>query len=206
VSKITIVETQRQPTRFVVTQSLNVGVTTIVVETVVAPTMDVVKMGVLMRSGTKLGSGLGGVSVGRKLNGNTILPTTITKVVETPQIVFINLIMITHMNKIINQPSMSLMAARRYKSVNVMNPKGGYQEPFVVTTQIPDKKNGHYVRPNIIALEYPHLNKDVDPDVHVKVFNSTIKVNAKKSREYIINAFSCTLKDMALNWCHNYMS
>ncbi len=47
-SKITIVETQRQPTRVVVTQSLDVGVTTIVVETVVAPTIDVVKMGVLI--------------------------------------------------------------------------------------------------------------------------------------------------------------
>jgi hypothetical protein len=48
--------------------------------------------------------------------------------------VFTNSIMTIHMNKIINQPSMNLMVARRYKSVNVINLKGGYQEPFVVPT------------------------------------------------------------------------
>ncbi len=110
------------------------------------------------------------------------------------------------MNKIINQPSMSLMVASRYKSVNVMNLKGRYQKPFVVPTQTPDKKDGHYVKPNIIALKYLDLKKDVDPGVHVKVFNSTIKVNAKTYREYIINVFSCTLRDLALDQCHNYMS
>jgi hypothetical protein len=31
---------------------------------------------------------------------------------------------------------MSLMVARGYKSVNAMNPRRGYQEPFVVTTPI----------------------------------------------------------------------
>jgi hypothetical protein len=103
------------------------------------------------------------------------------------------------MNKIINQPSMSLMVASRYKSVNVMNLKGRYQKPFVVPTQTPDKKDGHYVKPNIIALKYLDLKKDVDPGVHVKVFNSTIKVNAKTYREYIINVFSCTLRDLALD-------
>jgi hypothetical protein len=29
--------------------------------------------------------------------------------------------------------------------------------------------------------------------------------NAKTFEEYIINVFSYTLKDMASNWCHNYM-
>jgi len=38
-----------------------VGITTTKVETFVAPTMDVVKKGILIGSTTQLGSGLGGV-------------------------------------------------------------------------------------------------------------------------------------------------
>jgi hypothetical protein len=37
------------------------------------------------------------------------------------------------------------------------------------------------------------------------VFNSVVKVNVETFEEYIINAFSYTLKDMTLGWCHNYM-
>jgi hypothetical protein len=48
---------------------------------------------------------------------------------------------------------MNSMAIRRYKSVNAMNPKGGYREPSTVTTLIPNHKNGHYVRPNKVALK-----------------------------------------------------
>jgi hypothetical protein len=33
-----------------------------------------------------------------------------------------------------------------------------------------------------------------------------VKVNAKTSKEYIINAFSYMLRDTTSNWCHNYMS
>jgi hypothetical protein len=199
VSKTTIVETQRQPARILVTQSLDVGVTTIGVEMVIAPTMDVIKMVVLIGSTTKLGSGSSGISARRKLSGSTILPTTTIGVVQTPQMVFTNLIMTIHMNKIVNQPSMNLMAIKRYRSVDAMNPKGGYQEPFVVITQIPDHKDGHYVRLNMVALKYLDLKKDVDPNVHVKVFNSTIKANVKNSKEYIINAFSYMLRDMTSN-------
>jgi hypothetical protein len=32
-----------------------------------------------------------------------------------------------------------------------------------------------------------------------------MKANVENSKEYIINAFSYTLKDIALDWCHNYM-
>jgi hypothetical protein len=38
------------------------------VETVVTPNMDFVKKGILLGSTTKLGSGLGGILVGRNLN------------------------------------------------------------------------------------------------------------------------------------------
>jgi hypothetical protein len=72
--------------------------------------MDVVRRKILIRSTTKLGSGSGGVSIGRKLNGNLTLPTTTTKVVGTPQMVFTNpIITTTHVNRIADQPLMNSM-------------------------------------------------------------------------------------------------
>jgi hypothetical protein len=57
----------------------------------------------------------------------------------------------------------------------------------------------------MVALKYPNFKKDVDPNAHVRVFISVVKKNGETFEEYIINAFSITLKDMALNWCHNHM-
>ncbi len=37
-----------------------------------------------------------------------------------------------------------------------------------------DHRNDHYVRPNKVAFKYHDFKKDVNPNVHVKVFNSTI--------------------------------
>ncbi len=62
------------------------------------------------------------------------------------------------------------------------------------------------MRPNIITFKYPDLKKNVDPNVHVKMFNYVVKVNAKTSEKYIINAFRYTLWDTTSEWCHNYMS
>jgi hypothetical protein len=87
-----------------------------------------------------------------------------------------------------------------------MHLRRGYRESSTITTPILGHRNGHYVRPNRVAIKYPDFKKNVDPDVHVRVFNSAVKGNAKTSEEYIINAFSYTLRDMASNWCHNYMS
>jgi hypothetical protein len=70
------------------------------------------------------------------------------------------------------------MVARRYKSANAADLRGGYQKPFVVTAQICDHRDGHYVRPNKVAFKYPNFKKDVDLDVHVRMFNSIVKVNA----------------------------
>jgi hypothetical protein len=67
-SKATVVETQKQHVRIGVTQSFDVHITTIGVETVVVPSIDVIKKGVLIGSTIKLGSGLGGVSAVRNLN------------------------------------------------------------------------------------------------------------------------------------------
>jgi len=63
---------------------------------------------------------------------------------------------------------------------------------------IPNHRNPHFVRPNKVAFKCLHFKKGVDLDVHVKIFNSKVKVNVKTSKEYIINAFSYMLKDMTL--------
>jgi hypothetical protein len=55
----------------------------------------------------------------------TLLIAT-TGVVKTPQMVFINPIMTIHMNRTIDRPLMTSMAAKGYKNVDVANPKGGY--------------------------------------------------------------------------------
>jgi len=73
------------------------------------------------------------------------------------------------------------MAIGRYKSANVTNQRGGYQEPSIIIVPILDYKDGHYVRLNKVTLKYLDFKKDVDIDVHVKMFNFGIKANAKIS-------------------------
>jgi hypothetical protein len=85
---------------------------------------------------------------------------------------------------------MSSMATRGYRSADATNPRGGYQEPSIVIAQIPNHKICHSFWPNKVVLKYHNFKKDVDLNVHVKVFNSTIKTNAKTFKIYIINAFS----------------
>jgi hypothetical protein len=97
------------------------------------------------------------------------------------------------------------MVVGRCKSVNAIHSKGGYWEPIVVTTRILDHKDGHYVRPNRVALKYLNFKNDVDQDAHVKVFNYVVQANAKTFEEYIINVFNYMLRNTALDWCHNYM-
>jgi len=63
-SEATVVETQRQPTGVIVPWSLDANITTIRVQTIVAPNMDIVKRGVLIGFATKLGSGPNGVLAG----------------------------------------------------------------------------------------------------------------------------------------------
>ncbi len=68
VLKIIIVIFQSQLTRIEVIQSPNFIITTIGVETMVAPSMNVVKDGVLFGSATNLGNGSGGILVRRNLS------------------------------------------------------------------------------------------------------------------------------------------
>jgi hypothetical protein len=76
-SEVTIIETQRQHVGVRVTKSPNARITTIRVEMVVAPNINVVRKGILIGSTTNLGSGLCGVSTRRNLNRSSMLPTTI---------------------------------------------------------------------------------------------------------------------------------
>jgi hypothetical protein len=50
----------------------------------------------------------------------------ITRVVGTPQMVFMNPIMAILVNRIANQPPMSSIAIERYRSIDVGNLGGGY--------------------------------------------------------------------------------
>jgi hypothetical protein len=113
--------------------------------------------------------------------------------------VFTNSIMTTHVNRIANGPPMSLITIRGYKSRNVGNPRGGYQDASVITIGIPNHRNGHSMRPNKVAFKYPNFKKDVDPDTHVRMFNSIMKANVGTSEEYIINVLNYTLKDILID-------
>ncbi len=109
--------------------------------------------------------------------------------------VFTNPIMNIHVNRTMDRPLMHSMATGRYKSANMTNPRGGYQELSTITTPIFYHKDGHYVRPNRVALKYPSFKKDV----HVKMFNFVIKTNVETFEKYIINVFNYTLRNMASN-------
>jgi hypothetical protein len=56
VSKVAVVETQRQHVGVGVIQSLDASITTTRVETVVAPSIDIVRRGILIGSVAKLGN------------------------------------------------------------------------------------------------------------------------------------------------------
>jgi hypothetical protein len=69
---------------------------------VVAPITNVVRGGILIGFATNLGSGSGGVLARKNLNQSPRLPILTIGVVGTPQMVFTNSIMITHVNKTAN--------------------------------------------------------------------------------------------------------
>ncbi len=87
-SEMTIVQTRKSHVGIRVIQSLNVGITTTWMETIVALNIDVVRRGVLIESIAKLGSGSNGVSIGRNLSWiSTLLAATI-RVIGIPQMMF----------------------------------------------------------------------------------------------------------------------
>jgi hypothetical protein len=148
------------------------------VETIVAPSIDVVKKGVLIGCTTKLGSGSNGVLVGKNLNQSSTLLGVTTKIVGILQMVYINPITTTCGNRATNRPLMSSMVTGGCKSVDAMHLRSRYHELIVVNALFFYHKDGHYVRPNKVALKYLDLKKNVDPNVHVKMFISVIKENS----------------------------
>jgi hypothetical protein len=54
---------------------------------------------------------------------------------------------------------MNSMAFGRYRSVDATNPRKGYQEPYVVTAQISNHIDGHYAKPNMVAIKYHDSKK-----------------------------------------------
>jgi hypothetical protein len=155
-----------------------------------SPNIHVVKRGILIRSTTKLGIKSTGVSIVRNLSQSLALPTVITGVFGILQMVFTNLIMNTHVNRTINRSLMSLVAVGQHKNVNVVHPKGGYQKPIFVTAPFFYHRDGHYVTPNKVAFKYLDFKKNVDLDVHVRMFNFVEKTNAETFEKYIITVFS----------------
>jgi hypothetical protein len=47
---------------------------------------------------------------------------------------------------------MSSMTVKRCRSVNALHSRRGYREPIVVIAPILDHRDGHYVKPNEVAL------------------------------------------------------
>ncbi len=55
-------------------------------------------------------------------------------------------------------------------------------------------------------MKYLDYKKYADLDAYVKVFYVVIRANGETFKEYIINAFNYTLKEMASDCYHNYTS
>jgi hypothetical protein len=73
------------------------------------------------------------------------------------------------------------IATRRCRSANVVHSRGRYQEPLVITAPILGHRDGHYVRPNRVALKYLDFKIGVDPNVSVKMLNFIVKENVETS-------------------------
>jgi hypothetical protein len=131
VSKVVIVETWKQQAEVGIIQSFNVGITTIRMETILEPNIEVVRRGILIRFATNLGSGLGGVLARSNLSQSSMLLVTITKVVGILEMVSINSIMTIHWNRIANQPLMSSMVVGGCKSANVVHQEANIENQLL---------------------------------------------------------------------------
>ncbi len=56
------------------------------------------------------------------------------------------------------------------------------------------KEKGLVVKLHRLTSKCSYYKKDVDIDVHVKVFQASVKVNGEFFKKYIINAFNYALK------------
>jgi hypothetical protein len=68
-------------------------------------------------------------------------------------------------------------------------------ERYIIGLVVNIRVGGLVTRPYWSTLKYPHYKKDVDPNVHVRVFQTVVKANGKTFEEYIINAFNYIERD-----------
>jgi len=123
---VTIVETRKQHAQVGIIPSFGANITTIGVEMVVVHNINVVRRGVLIGFVAKLGSRANGILAIRNLSRSSTLPIATIGVVGIPQMVLPNLLIITHVNKIVDRPLMNSMATRGYKSTDVVHLRGKY--------------------------------------------------------------------------------
>ncbi len=56
-----------------------------------------------------------------------------------------------------------------------------------------------------IIVQYSTYMKDIDLDVHIKIFKNVIKANGKTMEANIINLFGFTLGDNTSKWGENFV-
>jgi hypothetical protein len=56
-----------------------------------------------------------------------------------------------------------------------------------------------------MKLQYPTYLKDIDSDVHIRVFKKGIETNGEMGEADIINLFGFTLRDNIFEWGKNYL-
>ncbi len=82
-----------------------------------------------------------------------------------------------------------------------LGPWGCFGLPIVNLSRPPLPPNRPYRWP-FNHLEYV---KDSNPNVHVKIFKTTIRANNETDDEKFVSLFCFTLIDIMFNWCNNYM-
>jgi hypothetical protein len=56
-----------------------------------------------------------------------------------------------------------------------------------------------------MKLQYPTYVKNINPDVHIRIFKKTIKANGETMEADIINLFDFTPRDNIFEWDGNYI-
>jgi hypothetical protein len=57
----------------------------------------------------------------------------------------------------------------------------------------------------LTAIQYPTYVKDIDHDVHIKIFKNAIRANGETMEVNIINLFGFTLHDNISKWGENFV-
>jgi len=57
----------------------------------------------------------------------------------------------------------------------------------------------------LTAIQYPTYVKDIDHDVHIKIFKNAIRANGKTMEVNIINLFGFILHDNISKWGKNFV-